>query len=203
LALTVHFVVPELTKSAYFGLARRLLIGKRGTQQHVTLNQPGEMKMKSMKITKKVQAGFTLIELMIVVAIIGILAAVAIPAYSDYTSKAKAANAATAADPYKTAVAMCAQEGNDITTCNNAAGSTNIKYFPASFTASKEVTGLTVTGSGVITITLADIGKGTSGKTVKFTPTVGDSAVTWAIDASSITTNDAVKNAFEKNSIGS
>jgi type IV pilus assembly protein PilA len=156
--------------------------------------------MKSMKIVKKVEAGFTLIELMIVVAIIGILAAVAIPAYSDYTSKAKAANAATAADPYKTAVAMCAQEGSDISKCNTTDTPT---AFPATFTASKEVTGLTVTTSGVITITLADIGKGTSGKTVIFTPTVGDSAVTWKIDASSITTNDAVKNAFEKNSVGS
>jgi type IV pilus assembly protein PilA len=159
------------------------------------------MKMKSMKITKKVQAGFTLIELMIVVAIIGILAAVAIPAYSDYTSKAKAANAITAADPYKTAVAMCAQEGNELSTCNTA-DTNNGKYFPKTFTATKEVSAATVTTDGIITLTLNDIGKGTVGKKVTFTPTVGDNAVVWAIDAhTEITTNDAVVAAFEKNSV--
>ena len=65
--------------------------------------------MNSMSM-KKVQQGFTLIELMIVVAIIGILAAVAIPAYQDYTIKAKIGNALTAVDSVKTAIALCVQE---------------------------------------------------------------------------------------------
>ena len=54
---------------------------------------------------KKIQQGFTLIELMIVVAIIGILAAIAIPAYSDYTAKAQAAEAYTLLDGLKTPIA--------------------------------------------------------------------------------------------------
>ena len=58
----------------------------------------------------RAQSGFTLIELMIVVAIAGILAAVAIPQYGDYTMRAKVSNVLAAAAPLKTAVALCVQE---------------------------------------------------------------------------------------------
>ena len=67
---------------------------------------------------RSLQKGFTLIELMIVVAIIGILAAVALPAYQDYTKKAKFAEVISVSNGYKTAVAVCAQEAGTLTGCD-------------------------------------------------------------------------------------
>ena len=66
---------------------------------------------------RKIQQGFTLIELMIVVAIIGILAAIAIPAYSDYTAKSQAAEAYTLLDGLKTPVADQMSQDNTLTGC--------------------------------------------------------------------------------------
>ena len=71
------------------------------------------------RLSKRVQQGFTLIELMIVVAIIGILAAVALPAYQDYTAKAKVSEIILAASACRTAVADVYQTGTTAPGANN------------------------------------------------------------------------------------
>ncbi|MBM3117636.1 pilin [Jeongeupia naejangsanensis] len=67
---------------------------------------------------KKMQQGFTLIELMIVVAIIGILAAVAIPSYQNYTKKAKFTEVMQSTQAIKTAVELCINDTNDVNACD-------------------------------------------------------------------------------------
>jgi type IV pilus assembly protein PilA len=87
---------------------------------------------------KKLQRGFTLIELMIVVAIIGILAAIAIPQYQDYTARARISEAGTASEGIKTAIAVDLQDGSldaylaggGALTLNGAAGNATLGILP-------------------------------------------------------------------------
>ena len=149
---------------------------------------------------RALQKGFTLIELMIVVAIIGILAAVALPAYQDYVLKAKIGNALTSVDALKTAVGICAQEnGGTLTGCNTTT-TTTATSIPA-FTATKEVASATV-AAGVIVATLATGIKATDvdGKTITWTPTVGTSATTWVM-TTNIAAPPAVLTQITKNNI--
>lgn len=121
---------------------------------------------------KKTQQGFTLIELMIVIAIVGILAAIAIPNYQSYTQKAKFSEVVSATAPFKMAVESCFAEGNALTVCDNGTGGV-----PAAPAASGAVTSV-ATADGVITATGT---AGVGGYTYILTPTAGaGTALTWA-----------------------
>jgi len=106
---------------------------------------------------QQTQKGFTLIELMIVVAIIGILAAVAVPAYQNYTLKARFTEVVNATAPLKTAVELCIASGN----CLNAGliavpatGGRGGSEVPNDMTtATAVVTSVTIGANGLITAT--------------------------------------------------
>lgn len=116
--------------------------------------------------------GFTLIELMIVVAIIGILAAVALPVYQEYVISAKIANALTTVSPLKNAITRCIHEdGGNINNCTAVADGGNSSYGIPVFTPTKEVTSATViNGAIVLTLAATDLGVDVNGKTITLTP---------------------------------
>jgi type IV pilus assembly protein PilA len=124
---------------------------------------------------KRIQQGFTLIELMIVVAIIGILAAVALPAYQDYTVRAKVSELILAASAARTGVTENAQNLNGLTSAGQG----------LTIQSGGKVGAANVAMSGAIAITGADASiMGTSGITVTLTPSWNSTAntVIWSCE---------------------
>ena len=172
---------------------------------------------------KKLQKGFTLIELMIVVAIIGILAAVAIPAYQDYIVKAKLSKVAGVVEPVKLAIAMYFQEQGGFVDVANPWTSMGLTAAP---TATTEVSsigvlactspcdGVLAASTNRIVVRMANVSglpsalgvdatcvaTSINGCSITMTPTVGTTAMVWnnncTTQAANNTTNAIVKKYF-------
>ena len=141
---------------------------------------------------KKLQQGFTLIELMIVVAIIGILAAIAVPAYQDYTIRARVSEAAALSGAVRTAIDVAFSDGNLIGSVPTAASTLGV----SSTYTSKYVSGITWDSDGIIRVQLQSLSQlGTaSGGVVIYTPTDNSGNLSWAVTGSAVPTKYLPKN---------
>ncbi|GHA74735.1 hypothetical protein GCM10009007_14760 [Formosimonas limnophila] len=129
------------------------------------------------------QAGFTLLEMLVVIAVVGVLAAIAVPRFQNSLQKAQFVEVVNAAGPYKAAVELCRQKTGSYTDCDEATNGVPPKTTNDTTTTKSNVKSVSV-ADGVITVTAADKFK-SAGKTEDMTyvqkPADSGSAISWSV----------------------
>mgnify|MGYP001823341936 FL=1 len=136
-----------------------------------------------IRIPLLVQSGFTLIELMIVIAILGILASIAISSYADYSIRAKISEASAMVAPFTTAVGTYYWANSTLPVSLEQAGQTNV--------VTKYIESITITSSGLISVDINENSTGVSGITaddlfVILTPVIATGAIVWTCKVNNI-----------------
>ncbi|HGH6916472.1 TPA: pilin [Neisseria meningitidis] len=135
---------------------------------------------------KAIQKGFTLIELMIVIAIVGILAAVALPAYQDYTARAQMSEALTLAEGQKSAVVEYYSDNGTFPNSNTSAGIAASNEIKGKYVASVKVEGNASVASITATMNYSNVNKDIQGKTLVLVGKQNSGSFSWECKKGSV-----------------
>lgn len=135
---------------------------------------------------KAIQKGFTLIELMIVIAIVGILAAVALPAYQDYTARAQMSEALTLAEGQKAAVVEYYSDNGTFPANNTSAGIATASTIKGKYVNKVEVSGNATSATITSTMNTSGVNKDISGKTLVLEGKQNSGSFEWTCKAGTV-----------------